>query len=483
MIVASLLLILVAVTLLVLGLTGGSSGLLISSIVASLLAAVFLVVGARQSAAARRAAERPVPGEPGYGTEGLADDQAVYADPEDAVFLAEPEYAAAAEEVRRRHEAGPHDDLPPGEAAFAAESARSSLADRRETVQFDSPVPAGDDRSYAAHPADVAAGDLSVNEAHVAGRRDTEAAFAADPVAFPATGPGAASGRPARDHDAPDEAYDTSGGAYGTPAGDYDAARSASYDAPGSDHDAARGGSYDAARGGDYDAPRGGDYDAARGGDYDAARGGDHDAARGGDHGAAGGGDHGAARGGDHDRDFDRIGPDFGEFPGAEQDDHARGRGGNEDADYDRAFSAINAARSESPGDEAWRRGPAAADDTADPDAWREPALADQAGAGASEPAGASDLGPVELGEADADDPADEPLPQAVRPADAVRVARLDNEVLVVDGRPRYHLADCTHLAGRLTEPIPVDEAVELGFSPCGLCRPVDRLVAAAARR
>ena len=68
-------------------------------------------------------------------------------------------------------------------------------------------------------------------------------------------------------------------------------------------------------------------------------------------------------------------------------------------------------------------------------------------------------------------------------PADAVRVARMDAEVLVVDGRPRYHMADCPHLVGRLTEPIPVNEAVELGFSPCGLCRPVDRLVVAATRR
>jgi clumping factor A len=88
-----------------------------------------------------------------------------------------------------------------------------------------------------------------------------------------------------------------------------------------------------------------------------------------------------------------------------------------------------------------------------------------------------------EFAEADADDPDDEPLPQSVQPADAVRVARMDAEVLVVDGRPRYHLADCPHLVGRLTEPIPVNEAVELGFSPCGLCRPVDRLVAAEARR
>ena len=85
--------------------------------------------------------------------------------------------------------------------------------------------------------------------------------------------------------------------------------------------------------------------------------------------------------------------------------------------------------------------------------------------------------------EPDEDDPDDEPLPQSVRPADAVRVARMDAEVLVVDGRPRYHLPDCSHLVGRLTEPIPVNEAIELGFSPCGLCRPVERLAAAAARR
>ena len=88
-----------------------------------------------------------------------------------------------------------------------------------------------------------------------------------------------------------------------------------------------------------------------------------------------------------------------------------------------------------------------------------------------------------EFAEPDEDDPEDEPLPQAVRPGDAVQVARMDAEVLVVDGRPRYHLADCRHLLGKLTEPLPANEAVELGFSPCGLCRPVDRLVARTAHR
>lgn len=126
--------------------------------------------------------------------------------------------------------------------------------------------------------------------------------------------------------------------------------------------------------------------------------------------------------------------------------------------DYDRAATAIHGARSDSPDENAWRR-----------DSHAE---ASAAHAGLNE----------EFDEPDADDPDDEPLPQAVQPSDAVRVARMDAEVLVVDGRPRYHLADCPHLVGRLTEPIPVNEAVELGFSPCGLCRPVDRLVAAAAR-
>ena len=129
------------------------------------------------------------------------------------------------------------------------------------------------------------------------------------------------------------------------------------------------------------------------------------------------------------------------------------------DADYDQAAAVIGEARAD---DQSWRREPAPA-----------------AAAPVTDAAEAAE----EFDEPDPDDPDDEPLPQAVRPADAVRVARLDAEVLVVDGRPRYHLADCPHLVGRLTEGLPVAEAVELGFSPCGLCRPVDRLVAAAARR
>jgi hypothetical protein len=78
----------------------------------------------------------------------------------------------------------------------------------------------------------------------------------------------------------------------------------------------------------------------------------------------------------------------------------------------------------------------------------------------------------------DEEDPPDEPAPQPVSPADAARVARMSTDVLVIDGRPRYHLAGCVHLLGRDREPLPVGEAIELGFTPCGLCEPDTALLA-----
>lgn len=206
------------------------------------------------------------------------------------------------------------------------------------------------------------------------------------------------------------------------------------------------------------------------------------------------------------------------------------------DADYQAASSTIGAARDSGADDQAWRRPAAAADQSfgpgpapaADPAYAADPASSsadpafsstgsassssgsasyaagpgdDQSrsgadfsgtsawarGAGVPGQGTAADGPDAPLGdefdEPDADDPDDEPLPQSVRPTDAVQVARLDTEVLVVDGRPRYHMADCPHLVGRLTESLPAAEAVELGFSPCGLCRPVDRLLGANARR
>jgi hypothetical protein len=82
----------------------------------------------------------------------------------------------------------------------------------------------------------------------------------------------------------------------------------------------------------------------------------------------------------------------------------------------------------------------------------------------------------------DEDDPPDEPAAQYVSPADAARIARMTADVLVIDGRPRYHLAGCVHLLGRESEPLPVGEAVELGFSPCGRCEPDSALLADARR-
>ncbi|MFC5945435.1 hypothetical protein ABUL04_07400 [Micromonospora harpali] len=76
--------------------------------------------------------------------------------------------------------------------------------------------------------------------------------------------------------------------------------------------------------------------------------------------------------------------------------------------------------------------------------------------------------------------PLDEPPALRVSPADAALVAELDAEVQVVDGRPRYHLSDCPHLYGREAEPLPVAEAVRLGFTPCARCAPDDALLADA---
>jgi hypothetical protein len=84
--------------------------------------------------------------------------------------------------------------------------------------------------------------------------------------------------------------------------------------------------------------------------------------------------------------------------------------------------------------------------------------------------------------DADDDDPPDEPPVQQTAPADAARIARLSSPVIVIDGRPRYHKPGCVHLLGRDSEPLPVSEAVELGFTPCGVCEPDSTLLAAARR-
>ncbi|MDT4921654.1 MAG: hypothetical protein QOI15_2556, partial [Pseudonocardiales bacterium] len=59
--------------------------------------------------------------------------------------------------------------------------------------------------------------------------------------------------------------------------------------------------------------------------------------------------------------------------------------------------------------------------------------------------------------------PGDAPEPAA---------AAADPEVVVVDGRPEYHRADCSRLSGVTGEPVPLSQAVEDGFTRCPVCAP-----------
>lgn len=72
---------------------------------------------------------------------------------------------------------------------------------------------------------------------------------------------------------------------------------------------------------------------------------------------------------------------------------------------------------------------------------------------------------------------ADEPTEQRMTSIESAALMRLDTEVAVVDGRPRFHHSACAHLTGRDHEPLAVAEALELGFTPCAMCEPVSRLL------
>jgi hypothetical protein len=78
-------------------------------------------------------------------------------------------------------------------------------------------------------------------------------------------------------------------------------------------------------------------------------------------------------------------------------------------------------------------------------------------------------------------DPDAEPAEEDTDAADLLMVTDLADEVRVVDERPRYHLATCVWLGERRTLALPVNEARELGFTPCAVCSP-DRTLAAAHR-
>lgn len=73
----------------------------------------------------------------------------------------------------------------------------------------------------------------------------------------------------------------------------------------------------------------------------------------------------------------------------------------------------------------------------------------------------------------------DEPGEEDTDASDALVVSDLDDEVRVVDERPRYHLASCEWLGDRATLTLPVNEARQLGFTPCARCAPDSTLAAA----
>lgn len=76
-----------------------------------------------------------------------------------------------------------------------------------------------------------------------------------------------------------------------------------------------------------------------------------------------------------------------------------------------------------------------------------------------------------------------DPPAEFLSTGEVARLVRLPDEVLVVDGHPRFHLPGCPHLVGREDEPLPVAEAVALGFTPCAHCAAATTLLAEARPR
>ncbi|QSB04249.1 hypothetical protein [Natronoglycomyces albus] len=82
---------------------------------------------------------------------------------------------------------------------------------------------------------------------------------------------------------------------------------------------------------------------------------------------------------------------------------------------------------------------------------------------------------------ADWEIPEDEPSGRSLTAVEAASLMRLDATVHVIDGRPRFHLSSCSHLLGRDEEPLEINEAIELGFTPCVQCDPAGNLSATPA--
>ncbi|HEV7975933.1 hypothetical protein [Amycolatopsis sp.] len=85
---------------------------------------------------------------------------------------------------------------------------------------------------------------------------------------------------------------------------------------------------------------------------------------------------------------------------------------------------------------------------------------------------------PAEAAPVRAKDDAGDPGEEETAAADLLIVSELEDQVVVVDEYPRYHLVECVWLADRDTIPIEIAEARQLGFTPCVRCGPDAKLSA-----
>jgi hypothetical protein len=93
----------------------------------------------------------------------------------------------------------------------------------------------------------------------------------------------------------------------------------------------------------------------------------------------------------------------------------------------------------------------------------------------------ADDHGAVDQGGVDTEaspDQVAEPAEEDTDAADLLVVTDLSDEVRVLDERPRYHLAACSWLASRHSLGLAIQEARQLGFTPCAVCLPDSTLAA-----
>jgi hypothetical protein len=72
--------------------------------------------------------------------------------------------------------------------------------------------------------------------------------------------------------------------------------------------------------------------------------------------------------------------------------------------------------------------------------------------------------------------------PATEEPAEEAAAPAVSGRVLVVTGRPRYHVAGCRYLTGKEAEEVAVAEAREEGYTACGVCKPDEALAAVAAQ-